>query len=50
MTKCITVYFLLFDFKLGTKGAKATIKALMPRVAPDKKVKEYTMAIYALNV
>ena len=22
MTKCITVYLLLFDFKLGTKGAK----------------------------
>ena len=32
--------------KLGNKGAKAMVKALMPRVAPDKKVKEYTTAMY----
>ena len=40
----------MFDFKLGTKGAKATIKTLLPRVAPDKKATEYTTAIYTFNV
>ena len=50
MATCITVYLILFDFKLGTKGAKATIKMLVPRVAPDKKVTEYRAAIYTCNV
>ena len=50
MTKHITVYLLLFDFKLGTKGAKAAIKALMSWVLPDKKINEYTTAIYTFNV
>ena len=32
--------------KLGKEGAKAIVKALMPRVAPDEKVTEYTTAMY----
>ena len=32
--------------KLGKEGAKAIVKVLMPRVAPDEKVYEYTTAMY----
>ena len=32
--------------ELGNKGSKAIAKALMPRMAPDEKEKEYTTAIY----
>ena len=32
--------------KLGKDGAKAIVKALMPRVAPDEKVADYTTAMY----